>query len=102
MNITKENFQTKVMDQEDLVVLDFWAPWCGPCKMLAPIFEEAQNEKDNVFFGKINVDEESELAVRFGVQSIPTIIFIKKGELLKEAIGYMSKSELIKLIEVLE
>lgn len=102
MVITKENFENEVLKREGLTVLDFWASWCGPCKMLAPVFEEAQKEKPNVFFGKINVDDEQELAYKFGISSIPTIIFMKNGKAVNKAVGYMPKEELLALIEEAE
>ena len=102
MVITKDNFENEVLQRKGLTVLDFWASWCGPCKMLAPVFEEVEKEKPSVFFGKINVDDEQELAYKFGISSIPTIIFMKNGKAVNKAVGYMPKEELLALIEEAE
>ncbi len=99
MNITEKNFDEEVNNNKGLVVLDFWAVWCGPCKMLAPIFEEVEKEYPDVTFGKVNVDDEEGLARRFGIVSIPTLIFIKDGNIVKKSVGYVNADELRALID---
>ena len=98
LNITNENFTEAVLNNPNPVLLDFWAPWCGPCRMVAPIVEEIASERPDITVGKINVDEEMELAVRFGIVSIPTLIVMKGGEVAQKAVGYMPKSEILKLL----
>ncbi len=100
ISINKSNFQTEVLESSKPVLLDFWAPWCGPCKMVAPIVEEIAGENDQITVGKINVDEEMELAVRFGVTSIPTLVVMKDGKPVQTAIGYRPKAEILKLLEL--
>ena len=100
VNITKENFEQLVLKNEKTVLLDFWAPWCGPCRMVAPIVEEIAGEREDVLVGKINVDEEMELAMEFGVASIPTLIAVKNGKTAAQAVGYRPKAELEKLLDV--
>ncbi|MGN1346672.1 MAG: thioredoxin, partial [Eubacteriales bacterium] len=80
IEITSENYTAEVLESEKTVLLDFWAPWCGPCRMLSPIVDEIAEERDDLKVGKVNVDEQHELAVQFGVMSIPTLVILEKGE----------------------
>ena len=98
MNISKSNFQEEVMNSPVPVLLDFWAPWCGPCRMVGPILEEVAAERSDIKVCKINVDEEMELAVRFGIVSIPTLVVMKNGELANKAVGYMPKASILALL----
>jgi len=100
IKITKENFEQEVIKSDIPVLLDLWATWCGPCMMLSPIIEEIANESDGKYkVGKINVDEEPELASAFKVSSIPTIIIIKDGVIAEVSVGYQPKEKILSLIE---
>ena len=98
LNINKDNFTELVKNNPNPVLLDFWAPWCGPCRMVAPIVEEIAAERSDITVGKINVDEEMELAMEFGIVSIPTLIVMKGGTVAEKAVGYMPKSEILKML----
>ena len=98
VNITKDNFEELVLNSAKPVLLDFWAVWCGPCRMVAPIVEQIASEREDIVVGKINVDEEMELAVRFGIVSIPTLVVMKNGEMTNKAVGYMPKEKILELL----
>lgn len=99
LHITNDNFEREVLNSDKTVIIDFWASWCNPCRMLAPIFEAAAAEAENVKFCKVNVDEQSELAQRFEIMSIPTMIVFKNGAIAKKSVGGMSKDQILKLVE---
>ena len=98
VHITKENFDELVIHNPKPVLLDFWATWCGPCRMVAPILEAIAAEREDILVGKVNVDEEMELAVKFGIIIIPTLIVMKNGQVANKAVGYMPKEEILKLL----
>lgn len=98
VHITKANFEELVINSPKRVLLDFWATWCGPCRMVAPIVEEIAAQRDDILVGKINVDEEMELAVQFGIISIPTLVVMKGGEIVNKAVGYMPKEKILELL----
>ena len=97
ITITKANFESEVLNSPIPVLIDFWATWCGPCRMIAPIIEEIANEYEgSIKVGKVNVDDEPELASSFRVISIPTIVLVKDGKVTASAVGYMTKDKLLK------
>ena len=98
VHITKDNYDSIVNQNDKPVLIDFWAPWCGPCQMVGPIIEEIAAERDDIIVGKINVDDEMELARQFRIMSIPTIIVMKNGEKAATSIGYKPKTDILKLL----
>lgn len=96
--VTAVNFEKEVLEADVPVLVDFWAAWCTPCKMLSPIVDEAAKEREDVKFCKVNIDQESELAMRYGVMSIPTLILFKSGQIAKKSIDLISKEELLQLL----
>ena len=99
ITITKENFETEVLKSAQPVLLDFWAAWCGPCRMLSPIVDEVAEERTDVKVGKVNVDEQMELAMRFQVSSIPMLAVFKDGKAVAKSVGYRPKSEIAAMVE---
>ena len=98
ININNNNFQGEVMHSEKLVLLDFWASWCGPCRMVSPIVDEIAAERSDIKVGKINVDEQPELAARFGVMSIPTLVVMKEGKIVNQAVGARPKAQILAML----
>ena len=98
ITITKENFKSEVLDSEKPVLIDFWASWCGPCRMMAPVIDAVAEELNDVKVGKINIDEESELASAFKIMSIPTIMLVNRGEVVNGVVGVRPKSDILALL----
>ena len=98
ININKNNFQNEVLNSEMPVLLDFWAPWCGPCRMVSPIVDEIATERGDIKVGKVNVDEERELAGQFGVMSIPTLVVMKGGKVVNQTVGARPKSQILAML----
>ena len=99
-NLTEEMYQKEVMDTDKKVVIDFWADWCGPCKMMAPVVETVASENPDVKVFKVNVDQEPRLADAFSISSIPTIVVIKDREIIGSVVGYQTKTEIEKLLKL--
>ena len=101
INLNNDNFESEVKNSEKPVLVDFWATWCGPCKMLAPVLAEfAEEYKDKVKVGKVNVDEQSDLASKYQISSIPTLILFKNGQIVNTTVGYHSKDELKEFVNL--
>ena len=96
--LTNENFEQEVLNSEKPVIVDFWAPWCGPCKMILPIIEELSTELTDVKVGKVNVDEQEDLARQYGIMSIPTLLVFKDGKIANQAVGAKDKKGILDLL----
>ena len=99
INIDQNNIQSEVMNSDKPVLLDFWAPWCGPCRMVGPIVEQISNEREDIKVGKINVDEQTELATAFHVMSIPTLVAVKDGKIVNQSVGVQPKADILALLD---
>lgn len=98
LTITKENFENEVMQSDKPVLLDFWASWCGPCRMLSPVVDEIAEQTQTVKVGKVNVDEQRALAAQFGVMSIPTLVVFKNGKAVQRAVGVQPKQKILSML----
>ena len=98
VNINKNNFRNEVLDSEKPVLLDFWASWCGPCRMVSPIVDEIAAERGDIKVGKVNVDEQPELAAQFGVMSIPTLVVMKGGKVANQMVGARPKGQILAML----
>ncbi len=99
MNINKQNYQQEVVNSDKPVLLDFWAAWCGPCRMLSPIIDEIAEEREDIKVGKVNVDEEPELASQFQVMSIPSVFVLKNGKIVAQSLGVKPKAQILALLD---
>ena len=97
--ITKDNFEQEVLKSDKHVLIDFWAGWCGPCKMLSPVVDQIAEENPDIKVGKVDVDAEAELAIKFNVMSIPTLIVFKNGELVNQSVGVVPKQAILNLVK---
>lgn len=99
ITITRDNFETEVLHSDKPVLLDFWATWCGPCRMIAPVIEEIAKERSDVKVGKVNVDDEGALATAFGISSIPTIVLVKDGKEAARVVGFRPKESILAMLD---
>lgn len=99
LTVTKENFNAEVISSDKPVLLDFWASWCGPCRMVSPVVDEIAEENPHIKVGKINVDEQGELAAQFGIESIPTLIVMKNGKIVSKQIGASGKDSILAMLK---
>ena len=98
IDINKSNYEQVVLNADRKVLLDFWAPWCGPCRMVVPLVEEIAEENSDIIVGKVNVDVETELANQFGIMTIPTLVVLENGKIINKAVGAMPKEEILDLL----
>ena len=98
ININKENYNAEVLNSDKPVLLDFWAPWCGPCRRVVPFVEEIAEERSDIKVGKVNVDEQPELAREFNVMSIPTLVVIKDGKIVNQSLGAKPKNQILEML----
>ena len=98
INVNRNNFSSEVLDSQKPVLLDFWAPWCGPCRMVSPVIDEIAKERPDIKVCKVNVDEENELAGRFGVMSIPTLVVMKDGAIINKSMGARPKNAILAML----
>ena len=98
ININIQNFEQEVLQSDKPVLLDFWAPWCGPCRMIGPILDEIAEEREDIKVCKINVDEEQELAMRYNVYSIPTLMVLENGKIINQSVGAKPKDEILDML----
>ncbi len=99
LKVTKENFENEVVKSEKPVLLDFWATWCGPCRMVSSVVDEIAEENTDILVGKVNVDDEPELASAFGIVSIPTLVALKDGKVVNQAVGVRPKEDILSLVK---
>lgn len=99
LNITKNNFQREVLESEKPVLVDFWASWCGPCRMVGPIIDEIANERKDIKVCKVNVEEEEELASAFRIRSVPTLIAVKDGKVVNQSMGVRQKEQILSMFQ---
>lgn len=98
LTVTHDNFEQEVLKADKKVLLDFWASWCGPCRMVSPIVDEIADERDDIRVGKINVDDEPELAAAFGISSIPTLIVMENGKPVRQSVGAIPKASILEML----
>ena len=97
--VTKTNIESKILSSEKTILLDFWAKWCGPCKMISPVLDEVAQHRPDILIGKVNVDYEPELARAYGIVSIPTLVIIKNGKVVNKIVGFQSTEDILELLQ---